>query len=134
MKNEVWFQRTWCTVHIVLGVLFSIIFVLGALSLKEYTYFFYLLLSGGLIYFGWNRLRKPYVSYTENSIFIHGFLGDIIYRYQFEHRSDILVKDKKFFLKGAKLKMNAWFVNKAQWENMMRYFSNKNSKAEELQD
>lgn len=134
MKNEIWFKRTWCTVHIVLGILFSIIFVLGAISLKEYSYFFYLILSGGLIYFGWNRLRKPYVTYTENSIFVYGFLGDIIYRYQFVHRSEIIVKEKKFFLKSTKLKINSWFVNSAQWENMIRYFSNEISKAEELQD
>ena len=79
---EVWYLRAWGTFHIVTGIIFSVIFILGALVVKDYSFLAYLILSGGLIFTGYQRLTKPYIILFKNRIEVRGLFGEITKKYE----------------------------------------------------
>lgn len=134
MILEVWYKKNWGRFHIAVGILFSIIFVLGALALKDYSYMTYLLLSAGIIYIGYVRLKKPYLICTKDEIRVTGVFGEIVRKYHYQNFKEITIKENRFFKEGKKLKFNAWFTNEHQWENLKRHFNEEPLLVSELQD
>jgi len=132
--NEVWYLRIWGTFHLVVGFVFSLVFIVGALFLKDYSLFLYLLFSGLLIYMGLIRLRKPYLTYNTNKILMYGMFGEISKTYTWNTANDLVVKDKRIFLTGKKLPFNAWFTNRHQYERMLEFFSGEKALEDELQE
>ncbi|MBI3136531.1 MAG: hypothetical protein HYZ14_17785 [Bacteroidetes bacterium] len=131
---EVWYLRIWGTFHVVVGAVFSVIFMLGAVVLNDYSFLLYLLFSGLLLYMGLVRLRKPYLVYSPNKIEVRGTYGEIYKTYTWEKADEVSVKDNRIFLNGKKLRFNAWFTNKHQYNRMIRFFSGEILVADELQD
>lgn len=132
--NEVWYLKSWGAFHVVTGLIFSVIFALGAVMLDEITYFLYLIPSAGIVYMGWVKLRHPYISYTKNQLIVRGTFGDIYKKYIFSDNDRLLTQNNRILLNGEKLKFNRWFTNQHQYKAMLAYFSGDLSPASELQD
>ncbi|MBK8927725.1 MAG: hypothetical protein IPM74_17935 [Crocinitomicaceae bacterium] len=130
---EVWYMKAFATFHILTGVLFSVIFILGALILKDFFYFLYLILSIGIVVMGINRLRKPYICCFKNEITVTGLFGEISKTYKWEQKNEICISGNRVFVQGKKLKFNSWFTNVHQYQKMLRYLSGENMPADELQ-
>lgn len=133
-NGEVWYLRTWGTFHLVVGIIFSVIFILGAIVINDYTFLLYLILSAGLIYMGINRLKKPYIEYSAQHITVRGVFGEIAKNYIIQKSDIIHVKNNSVFLNSKKMKFNHWFTNPHQYAKMIRLFSVENFPADELQD
>ena len=131
---EVWYIKAFASFHILIGTLFSAIFILGALILKDYFYFLYLILSLGIIVMGINRLQKPYIRCYKNEIYVTGLFGEISKSYTWDRKNEISVSKNRVFIQGEKLKFNSWFTNTHQYQKMLRYLSGENMPADELQN
>lgn len=131
---EVWYYRSWGAMHILLGILFSIVFVMGAFILDNLSYLAYLLLSFGIIYMGFVRIRKPYLTCADKKISVTGPLGNTSYEYAWEDEKDLIIKGNRLYLKNKKLKFNYWFTNQNQYQNMIRFYKRSASLSDELQD
>lgn len=131
---EVWYLRVWGTFHIVTGIIFSVIFILGALVVKDYSFLAYLILSGGLIFTGYQRLSKPYLILYKNSIEVRGLFGEISKKYEWTNKKELSAISGRIYLRRSKMHFNNWFTNKHQYEKLLRYCSDTTSLADELQD
>lgn len=131
---EVWYYRSWGAMHILLGILCSIIFVMGALILHNQSHLTYLLLSFGIIYMGYVRIRKPYLRCFDKKITVTGLLGNTSYEYIWEYDKDLVIKGNRLYLNNKKLKFNYWFTNQNQYQNMIRFYTKSKSLIDELQD
>ena len=140
MHLELWYQRIWGTVNIALGIIFSVIFILGAVVLNDPSLLFYLILTGGNIYFGWVRIKQPCVICDEavqgsaGAIRVYGIFGQLLVTYTYSHRSEIMVKENRLYQNGKKLKFNSWFTNLHQWEKIKRYYTDGLLPADDLQE
>lgn len=134
MILEVWYKKNWGRFHIAIGILFSIIFLLGAFALKDYYYLTYLILSAGIIYMGYVRLKKPYLICTKDEICVTGIFGELARKYHYQKFKEITINENRFFKDGQKLKFNAWFTNEHHWENLKRLFKEEPLLVSELQD
>lgn len=131
---EVWYYRSWGAMHILLGILFSVIFVIGALILDNLFHLAYLILSFGIIYMGYVRIRKPYLICYDKKICVTGMFGAISHDYAWEDEKDLVIKGNRLYLKSKKLKFNYWFTNQNQYQNMIRFYKKSASLSDELQD
>ncbi len=131
---EVWYYRSWGAMHMLLGILFSIIFVMGALILDNLLHLAYLLLSFGMIYMGVVRIRKPYLTCFDKKISVTGPFGNISYEYVWDDEKDLVIKGNRLYLKNKKLKFNIWFTNQNQYQNMIPFYKKSASLSDELQD
>lgn len=143
MHYELWYHRTWGTLHITLGILFGLIFVIGAVVLRDPFLAVYFLAAPGLIVMGWMRLKKPYVVFTERfpgsndvkgEIRVNGLFGGVQQTYTYREPSEIVAKNNRLYQNGRKLRFNSWFINRHQWKKMYRYYGEDLSPADELQD
>jgi len=131
---EVWYLRAWGTFHVITGIIFSIIFILGAVVIKDYSFLAYLFLSGGLIFIGFQRLTKPYIIVFNRHIEVRGLFGEIAKKYEWEDKKELSIKSGRIYLGSKKMQFNKWFTNQHQYEKLLRYCSNTASTADELQD
>ncbi|MBK8927562.1 MAG: hypothetical protein IPM74_17090 [Crocinitomicaceae bacterium] len=129
---EVWYMKAFATFHILTGVLVSVIFILGALILKDYFYFLYLILSIGIVVMGINRLRKPYICCFKNEITVTGLFGEISKTYKWEQKNEICITGIAFLCK-EKTEIQQLVYQCAPVPKMLRYLSGENMPADELQ-
>lgn len=123
--HEVWYLRIWGTFHLVVGSVFSLVFIVGAAFVEDYSFLLYLLFSGLLIYMGLVRLRKPYLVYSANQIRVRGTYGENYKIYTWNKPEEIEVKNGRVFLNGNKLRFNSWFTNRHQYNRMLAFFNGK---------
>ncbi len=133
-RLEVWYYRSWGALHIVLGILFSIVFIVGALLLDDLSHLVYLILSFGIVFMGFVRIRKPYLVCFDKKICVTGMFGTTAYEYFWEDEKDLSIKGGRLYLKNKKLKFNYWFTNQNQYQNMIRFYKRSASLSDELQD
>lgn len=131
---EVWYYRAWGALHVLLGILFSIIFIIGAVILNNPSHLAYLILSCGIIYMGFVRIRRPYLICSDKKICVTGLFGSIAHEYVWNDEKDLVVKRNRLYLKNEKLKFNYWFTNQNQYQNMIRFYTKSASLSDELQD
>ena len=131
---EVWYLRAWGAFHVVTGIIFSVIFILGAVVVKDYSFLAYLILSGGLIFTGYQRLSKPYLILYKNNLEVRGLFGEISKKDEWTTMNELTVRSGRIYLRKSKMHFNSWFTNKYQYEKLLRYCSDKTSLADELQD
>lgn len=122
-SGQVYFKYAYGTIPIVIGILTAIIFSMGAIILNQPSYWLYLLLSVGLFFMGLNRIKKPYLVYSENEIMVNGIFGRPLYNYQITARKNLKVVNNNFYLNEVKLKFNNWFVNQSQYNLMIKFFT-----------
>lgn len=130
---EVWYLNAWGGLHVLTGLIFSVIFILGAVVLKDYTYLIYLFLSFGLVFFGIVRLRKPYLICSDFKITVIGLFGKATRQYIWTDKKELQIKGNRFYLNNQKLKFNNWFTNQNQYQNMIRFYSGSDLLGDELQ-
>jgi hypothetical protein len=131
---EVWYYRAWGTLHVLLGILFSVVFILGAFIPDNLSSLAYLILSFGIVYMGIVRLRKPYLICYDKKISVTGMFGGTAHEYTWEDEKDLVIAGNRLFLKKKKLRFNYWFTNQNQYQNMIRFYSGSASLSDELQD
>ena len=108
---------------IVLGILFTAIFILGYFIAEIGDAIYYCLMSALLIVVGFGILSGPYATYDSISIQLYNFTGKSRKEYSFTDRSEINIKGNHFYLNGKKLKMNKWFINEEEWQRMVNFYS-----------
>lgn len=129
----VWYLSAWGAFHILTGIIFSVIFVLGAVVLKDFTFLAYLFLSFGLIFLGIIRLKKPYLICSDFKITVIGMFGQAIHQYTWTDKKELQIRGNRFYLNNQKLKFNNWFTNQNQYQNMIRFYSGSELLSDELQ-
>ena len=144
MQLELYYHRTWGIINISFGIIFSVIFIVGALYLNDNSFFYYLILTGGNIILGMIRLKKPYVVCTEirnddetisaGEIKVFNSFGMVQYSYTYKSPTEITVVKNRLCQNGTKLKFNSWFTNKHQWDKIIRYYTDGKLPADDLQD
>lgn len=130
----VFYTHSWGAFHILIGIIFSTVFILGALILNDLFYLVHLLFSGGLIFMGTVRLQKPYLVCAHQNIQVTGHFGQKAYNYSWANDRDLKIKGNRLYLKDKKLKFNSWFTNQDQYKNMIRFYAKSESLSDELQD
>lgn len=133
-EGHVYYLYAYCSIPILIGVITSIIFSIGAIVLDEPTYWCYLILSVGLIIMGYMRLKKPYIVYSKNAIHVNGIFGIPFIKYEIQNKSQLKFSRNRLYYQGEKLKFNAWFVNRHQYKAMLNYFINDPDFANQLHD
>ena len=110
------------------------IFVLGAVVLHEAEMYLYIAAGVFLVLIGFGMRNTPYLIYDENRIIVFGLFGKLRKEYQFEDKSEVLVKDARFYLNGKKINANNWMVSKHDWRRAMEFFGKESNLMSELQD
>lgn len=123
IEQRVHYKKAYGRMLIVLGILFTSIFILGYFIAEIGDAIFYCLMSAVLIVVGFGILSGPYATYDSSSIQLYNFTGKSRKEYSFSDQSDIQVKGSHFYLKGDKLKMNKWFMNEEEWQRMINFYS-----------
>lgn len=132
--GTVWYYKSWCRIHLILGLIFSFIFILGALALNNYIYLLYLLLSFNLIFMGYQRLKWPYIEYSQTRILVRGNWGYQSKKYNLGNNDRITYHKNRLYLNDQKLKLNHWFTNLHDWKRFINFFIPKHDDFNELQD
>ena len=120
--QEIKYKAVYGRVYVLFGILFSIIFIAGAIILQNFMIFSYLLASAFLIFIGANILKNPYARFDEKTINLYSFWGNIRYKYTFSSKKELKLIKNNIYLNGKKLKMNAWFLAKNDWKRILHYY------------
>jgi len=133
--RKIKYQAIWSSLYILLGVLFGLLFIFGALLLEDLTVLFNSLAAIIVIYIGYKMRKQPYAEYNAQEIKLYSYLGTIRKRYTFQSPSAITIKSNRLYLNNEKLKINAWMVDKKDWQRMLDFYSDTNDvMLDELQD
>lgn len=132
--NEIKFQAIWGRAYLILGTSFALLFIIGAVVLKDYAIFLNLLAATLIIYIGNSMLKRPYAVYSETEIKVFGHVGKLRKHYQFEKKTQVSIKENSAYLNGEKLKLSAWMVDKQDWNRFITFFDSDSAFMQELQD
>ncbi|MEZ4924395.1 MAG: hypothetical protein R2780_14580 [Crocinitomicaceae bacterium] len=120
--QEVKYNAVYGRLYILLGILFSVIFVVGGIILNDLTIYFNLLASAAIIYIGNNVLKNPYAKFDAQNIILYSFWGSERHHYTFK-KSDLKLKNGRIYLNKEKLKMNSWFLAKNDWNRILQFYA-----------
>jgi hypothetical protein len=140
MKLELWYHRIWGNLNIAVSILFSLIFILGALILNDLKFLLYLVFTAVNGYIGYMRLTVPYAVCTEETlgkngeIKVYNSYGKVQHTYRYQSRDEITVHGNRLYQGNKKLRFNSWFTKKHEWEKIVQYYSTGTLPADELQE
>jgi hypothetical protein len=140
MKLELWYQRIWGNLNIAVSILFSIIFILGAVILNDAKFLLYLIFTAVNGYIGYKRLTVPYVVCTEETpgkngeIIVYNSYGALQYTYRYQSRDEITVQGNRLYQGNKKLRFNSWFTKNHEWEKIVQYYATGTLPVNELQE
>lgn len=132
--NEIKFQAIWGRTYFILGVLFGLLFIMGAIILNDYSILLNLLAAALIIYIGKQMLSRSYALYNEREIKVFGHVGALRKHYQFTDKKQITIQSNAAYLNGEKLKISAWMVDKQDWKRFIDFYDTDNAYLHELQD
>lgn len=120
--------------YITSGILFTLIFVIGLFLLGEWLNLVYAICSLAIIYIGAQILKHPYATYSESQINLNNFWGSVREQHDLVDIKAVEVTENNLFLNGKKLKMNAWFLQKSDWDRMQRFYTSGSGLEDELKE
>lgn len=122
-------------VLILLGVVFSAIFILGFIIADMVEALFYNILSAAMIIVGFGILKGPYIIYDDSQLILYAYGLKERERINYKNKTAIEVKNNRLYYQGKKVKINEWFIKKADWERLIRFYSGKETDLlDELKD
>jgi hypothetical protein len=130
--KEIKYQANWGRLYILLGVLFGLLFVIGALILEDFTIFLNILASFMVIYIGYAMLKKPYAGYNKNEIKVFTFLGATRHHYKITADNPIQIENNRLYMGGKKLKLNSWMIDAKDWDRLKIFYDQDASLLNEL--
>ncbi len=133
-QKSIYIKSSIARIYIVLGILFVLIFVLGAIILQDFINILYAVSSTFLIIIGAVALKSPYADFDENQLIIYNFVGKIRIKYTFDDKNDIKVKNDKLYFQGEKMKISKSFVNPEEWNRLIQFYSEPDFLINELKD
>lgn len=122
-SSSVYYGKVYANVLIVLGILFTLLFFLGFLILEDVTSLVSCGASGLIIMTGFLMKRKPYLTYGPKEIQLYSVTGKVREGFYFNDKRAVRISNNHIFLDDKKLKANDWFLNKAEWQRMVDYYS-----------
>ena len=134
-ENRLYYSPVYGRLLIALGILFTAIFILGYFIAGITESIFYCMLTAIIIIVGFGILNGPYAVYDEEVLilFTYGFKEK--QRIKYKDKSEITVKSNHLYHNGKKIKMNDWFIRKADWNRMIQFYSSSDeSLLSELKD
>lgn len=134
LKNQINYQTSWARLYLLCGVLFGVLFVVGAIILRDWFILFNILAAILIMGIGWGMLRYPYATYTSNEIKVFGFFGTERKHYTFDSKAAIDVSNHRLYLNGKRLQINRWLVDKADYKRMEAFFDREKAFMNELTD
>lgn len=125
MKDEqsLYYSPVYGRLLMALGILFCTIFALGFLIAGMGESVLYLIFTSFMIVVGYYIQRNPYALYGEDFIQMNHYNGRQRERVTFKSKSDVQIKDDRFYVDNKKLKMNKWFIREADWRRMVQFYS-----------
>lgn len=133
-QQSVYIKSAIARIYVVLGILFVLIFVLGAIILKDPMNILYAASSTFLIVIGVVALKSPYAVFDKNHLIIYNFIGKIRIKYTFDDKNEIKVKNDKLYFQGEKMKISKSFVNPEEWNRLIQFYSESDFLINELKD
>ena len=134
VQNSIFIRAAIAKIYIVMGIIFVLIFILGAIILKDFTNILFALSSVFLIVIGVVALKKPYADYSEKELIIYSFIGKIRIKYTFDDKKDVKVKNNNLYFQGEKMKISKSFVNQDEWKRLINFYSDEVKLMDELQE
>lgn len=123
MMNKVYYKSIYGRIYAILGVIFTLVFLLGTFVLNDLAILVYVIFSGFMIYLGIRMQKQPYAEYNKKELKLYSLWGGFRKRIEYQNPTEIQVKNNQLYYKGKKIRLNDWFVNEEQWQRMMRYYS-----------
>lgn len=134
LKNQINYQVMWARLYLLSGILFGLLFIIGAYILNDLTVLYNLLAAVLIFSIGWGMMKYPYAIYTENEIRVNGFFGIERKYYQFETKEEVTVENHRLYINGNKLAISRWLVDKADYLRMEGFYDDEAALIEELTD
>lgn len=116
------YKSVYGRIYIFFGILFTIVFIAGAIILSDLFNLIYAVASVFMIQMGWNMLKKPYAEFDQKTIILYSFWGNIRNKYEFSSKNDLKLKNNRIWLADKKLKMNSWFLATNDWKRILKYY------------
>lgn len=116
------YKSVYGRIYIFFGILFTIVFIAGAIILSDLFNLIYAVASVFMIQMGWNMLKKPYAEFDQKMIILYSFWGNIRNKYEFSSKNDLKLKNNRIWLADKKLKMNSWFLATNDWKRILKYY------------
>jgi len=124
--NTIKYNNNWINIYIVVGLFCLIIFLIGGYILNDYYIYAYSILAILPIYIGFTLKKILYAKVSPDEIIVFGLWGQIKKHYQLKPNEKFTVKNNRIYVlktdKFSKVKMNSWFVNKYDWQNVIEMF------------
>ncbi|MBD3636524.1 MAG: hypothetical protein HUJ25_04210 [Crocinitomicaceae bacterium] len=120
---EVKYNPIYGRILIVLGIVFSLIFLLGFFVVHINESLLYTLFGAFLIVIGYGMIKGCYVKYGKDFIEAYNFTGGIRKRHEFSKKSDVTIRNGQLFVHGQRIWINNWFLKKADWKRMIAFYS-----------
>lgn len=117
------YQSIWGRLYILLGILFSLLFIIGSFILGDLLVLTNLAASILILVIGKNILKNPYVTYTNKEITVYGLLGNKRKQYIIKKSDTIKTQNQSIYLNDKKLKLNHWFIDKGDWKRFLSSFT-----------
>ena len=132
--QEIRYLKIWGRLYIILSLIFCCIFILGSAVLEDYTILLNLILCAFMLMIGRAMLNKPYAIYNQTEIIQYSYTGKVRKHYVIAKGDQLELRKNRFYLNNRRLRMNHWFVNKSDWERMVKYFGGASNLEDELID
>jgi hypothetical protein len=122
------YKQTLTNIYILIGVLCSIIFLIGGYLLNDYLILTYTLVAILPIYVGYKMKTNKYAEASISEIKVYGLLGQLRKHYQLQPQEKFVIKSNRVYIKQPnkliKVKMYSWFVNQYDWQSVLCLFGN----------
>ncbi len=121
------YNMVWTNIYILIGILCGVIFFIGGYLLNDVKIYIYVFIAIVPIYFGFKLKKRSYAVVSFNPISVYGLFGQVRHQYSLKSNEKFIVKNNRVYLKTnskmIKIKMNNWFVNHQDWQNVLDLFS-----------
>lgn len=121
------YNPVWANIYILIGVLCTIIFLIGGYTLNDFLIYSYTLIGLFPILIGFKMKMNNYAEVSSSEIKVYGLLGQLRKQYQLKPEETFQLKNNKIYIKRLnkmyKIKMNSWFINPYDWEQVLDLFN-----------
>jgi hypothetical protein len=120
--EKIHYKPVYGRLYILLGILFTAVFIAGGIILKDYINFAYAAASLFMVKMGLNMIKLPYAEFDHKTMILYSFWGDIRKKYTFSSKKDLKLIKNRIYHKEEKLKLNAWFLAINDWKRIVEYY------------
>jgi hypothetical protein len=122
-ENKLFYRAVVGRVYIAFGIIFILIFIMGTIILEDYLNILYAAASSFLIYIGINIIKNPYAQFDDNLLVLFNFYGKTREKHTLSSENELKIVNKLVYVNGEKIKLNSWFIQKADWRRFEAFYA-----------